>query len=56
MEQKNWRLAHIAHKNMKLTRSTKLTLNTITSLVNQVVVIICGFILPRMFLVLYNRR
>lgn len=39
---------------MQLTRSNKLTLNTIFSLTNQLVVVLCGFILPRMFLVSYG--
>ena len=39
---------------MQLTRSKKLFLNTITSLANQLVIVICGFILPRMFLVSYG--
>ncbi len=39
---------------MQLTRSKKLLLNTIVSLSNELVVIICGFILPRMFLVSYG--
>ena len=39
---------------MPLTRSKKLFLNTITSLINQLVIVICGFILPRMFLVSYG--
>ena len=39
---------------MTLTRSKKLFLNTIASLVNQVVIIVCGFILPRMFLISYG--
>lgn len=39
---------------MQLTRSKKLFLNTITSLINQLVIVICGFILPRMFLVSYG--
>ena len=39
---------------MQLTRSKKLALNTATSLINQVAILICGFILPRMFLVSYG--
>ena len=39
---------------MLLTRSKKLALNTICSLANQLVIVICGFILPRMFLVSYG--
>ena len=39
---------------MKLNRSTKLSINTAVSLTNQLVIIICGFILPRMFLVSYG--
>lgn len=39
---------------MQLTRTKKLALNTIVSLVNQLVTVICGFILPRMFLVHYG--
>ena len=39
---------------MTLNRSSKLALNTVISLLNQLVVIVCGFILPRMFLVSYG--
>lgn len=39
---------------MPLTRTKKLALNTVFSLINQTVVIICGFILPRMFLTTYG--
>ncbi len=39
---------------MLLIRSQKLTLNTIFSLTNQIVLIVCGFVLPRMFLVSYG--
>ena len=39
---------------MTLTRSKKLVLNTICSLTNQLVIVICGFILPRMFLTTYG--
>ncbi len=39
---------------MQLTRSKKLALNTICSLTNQLVTVICGFILPRMFLLSYG--
>ena len=39
---------------MTLTRSKKLVLNTICSLTNQLVIVICGFILPRMFLTSYG--
>lgn len=37
-------------------RDKKLFLNTTTSFINQVVVIICGFILPRCFLVTYGSK
>ena len=39
---------------MILTRSKKLILNTIFSLTNQLVTILCGFILPRVFLETYG--
>ena len=39
---------------MYMTRSKKLALNTTISLINQLVIVICGFILPRMFLVTYG--
>jgi O-antigen/teichoic acid export membrane protein len=39
---------------MQLTRAKKLMLNTVTALVDQAVVVLCGFILPRMFLVSYG--
>lgn len=35
-------------------RKKKLILNTVTSLINQVVTIICGFVLPRMILINYG--
>jgi len=41
-------------KLMTLNRSTKLSINTIVSLINQLTIIICGFVLPRMFLVSYG--
>lgn len=37
-----------------LTRSKKLFFNTLAALIDQVVIIICGFILPRMFLTSYG--
>lgn len=37
-----------------MTRSKKLRLNTISSLINQLVIIICGFILPRFILRYYG--
>lgn len=39
---------------MYLTRTKKLLLNTIASLSNEFIIIICGFILPRMFLTTYG--
>ena len=39
---------------MNFNRSTKLSINTIVSLINQITIIVCGFILPRMFLVSYG--
>ena len=39
---------------MILTRSKKLTLNTLFSVINQLTTILCGFILPRMFLETYG--
>ena len=39
---------------MKLTRANKLFINTSSSLFKQMTTIICGFILPRMFLVTYG--
>ena len=37
-----------------LTRSKKLLFNTLAALIDQVIMVICGFILPRMFLVSYG--
>lgn len=37
-----------------LTRSKKLLFNTLAALIDQVVIIVCGFILPRMFLTSYG--
>lgn len=37
-----------------MTRKNKLMLNSVTSLINQIITIICGFILPRFFLMYYG--
>lgn len=37
-----------------MTRAKKLFLNTTTSLIYQFVVVVCGFILPRFFLIYYG--
>lgn len=39
-----------------MTRKTKLTLNTVSSLLYELTAIICGFILPRFFLTYYGSR
>lgn len=47
-------MAYIARGDTSLTRKSKLLLNGLTSMTYQVVVILCGFILPRLYLVFFG--